>query len=291
VPTEKRQRQKEGRQSRLLAQRKVQRRRQLVRRGAIVGVIAVIIGFTAYNLQKSSPATTTTTTTTTTTIPIPAKDKVLQTAVNAVAVRAGCPASLPTTSTPANHLHWLRQQLVSLSPSKSYYATFVTTVGSFKVRLNTTTTPVNTSNFLFLAEHRFYNCVPFHRVIPGFMNQSGDPTGTGFGGPGYVVAANEFPTASSNPAHQYAIGSLDYANSCPQTTAPSQCPDTNGSQFFIVAGSQGAGLPPKYTDFGQVVSGMPTVYKINAEGNPVVNDGGVPPYVTNRILSVTITNS
>jgi cyclophilin family peptidyl-prolyl cis-trans isomerase len=117
--------------------------------------------------------------------------------------------------------------------------------------------------------------VIFHRVIPGFMDQTGDPTGTGTGGPGYTFA-DELP-ATASP--QYPLGSVAMANSGA---------NTNGSQFFIVTGPEGEQLQPNYSLFGQVPSSsMAVPQQINAEGSA----NGIPPNVTQRILSVTITSS
>jgi cyclophilin family peptidyl-prolyl cis-trans isomerase len=167
---------------------------------------------------------------------------------------------------------------MTIDPSKTYTATINTDVGSFVVTLDATTTPATVNNFVFLAQQKFYNCVTFHRVIPQFMDQTGDPTGTGTGGPGYKFA-DELPKAASP---QYPIGSLAMANSGP---------NTNGSQFFVVAGSQGESLAPNYSLFGHVTSGMSVVDKINADGNPKASANGVPPKVTHRMLSVTIATS
>ncbi len=116
------------------------------------------------------------------------------------------------------------------------------------------------------------------------MDQTGDPTGTGAGSPGYSFSEPGPPVASP----QYPIGSVAMANSNnPATTDPT----TNGSQFFIVTGTDGEALPPDYTLFGKVTSGMAVVQKINAEGNASAAANGVPPKVTQRILSVTISSS
>ena len=131
------------------------------------------------------------------------------------------------------------------------------------------------NNFVFLADKGYYHCVIFHRVIPTFMDQTGDPTGTGTGGPGYTIA-DEYPAKASKAADQYPLGSVAMANT--------GSPNTGGSQFFIVAGPEGESLPNSYSLFGQVSSGMNVVDKINAEGSTA----GVPPDVTQRIISVTI---
>ena len=119
----------------------------------------------------------------------------------------------------------------------------------------------------------------FHRVIPSFMNQTGDPTGTGSGGPGYTVQGEVPATASP----QYPLGSLAMAKT---GAAPA---GTTSNQFFIVAGTQGETLPPDYALFGQVTSGQDVVQKINADGSTANN--GVPPTVIHRMLSVTVTSS
>jgi cyclophilin family peptidyl-prolyl cis-trans isomerase len=285
VPTDKRQRQKEGRQKRLAAERKAAKQRQMMRRAITIVIIAAVIVTTVYFLTRNSNSTTAATSTTTTT-PFTA----VQAHANALAVNAGCPAQPATASSPANTLTWTAQPTMSLDLSKTYYATVATTAGTFKMKLNTTTTPVNTNNFVFLAQQKFFHCVPFHRVIPGFMDQTGDPTGTGTGGPGYSVSPNEFP-APTSPI-QYPKGAVAMANSCPQQDTPAQCPTTNGSQWFIVAKPlTQTGLPPKYTYFANVISGLKVVEKINLEGNSDPQAGGVPPAVINRILSVTITTS
>ena len=100
------------------------------------------------------------------------------------------------------------------------------------------------NNFVFLALHHYYDGVIFHRIINGFMCQGGDPTGTGTGGPGY-----RFDDELPKPG-RYEIGSVAMANAGPHT---------NGSQFFIVSGSSGVGLPPLYSLFGKVVKGLDVV--------------------------------
>ena len=108
------------------------------------------------------------------------------------------------------------------------------------------------------------------------MIQGGDPTGTGTGGPGYQVTENEYPAKAANSALQYPIGTVAMANSGS---------GTNGSQFFVVTGVNGEGLPNQYTVLGKVVSGMDVVQTISNYGTP----SGVPPNVIERMLSVTVT--
>ena len=130
---------------------------------------------------------------------------------------------------------------MGIDPSKRYTATVETTLGTLVIALDAIKAPKTVNNFVFLALHHYYDGVIFHRIINGFMCQGGDPTGTGTGGPGYKVA-DELPKAG-----QYEVGSVAMANAGP---------NTNGSQFFIVSGRSGVGLPPQYSLFGKVVKGL-----------------------------------
>ncbi len=137
---------------------------------------------------------------------------------------------------------WPSPPAMSIDPAKSYDATLHTDKGDIVVNLFASETPMTVNNFVFLARQGFYNGVIFHRTMNGFMIQTGDPEGTGRGGPGYKFA--DEPVSRS-----YSAGTVAMANSGP---------NTNGSQFFIVH-DRDVGLPPSYTIFGQVVSGMPVV--------------------------------
>lgn len=165
---------------------------------------------------------------------------------------------------------------MAISTSKTYTADVVTTAGRFTLSLDAKSAPHTVNNFVFLARQHFYDCVTFHRVIPGFVVQGGDPLGNGTGGPGYSFA-DELPTK------HYPLYSLAMANSV--------SPNTNGSQFFIVTGSSGQSLPLNYSLFGQVIAGQSVVQTINDSGNADPNSGGVPPLVTHRILTITIHES
>jgi cyclophilin family peptidyl-prolyl cis-trans isomerase len=164
---------------------------------------------------------------------------------------------------------------MTIDTSKTYTATVVTTTGTFVITLDPKTAPTTVNNFVFLADKGYYHCVIFHRVIPGFMDQTGDPTGTGGGGPGYTIADENPPKAASGTT-QYPLGSVAMANTGE--------PHSGGSQFFIVAGPQGESLPNTYALFGQVTSGMNVIDTINEQGSTA----GVPPDVTQRMISVTI---
>ena len=134
-----------------------------------------------------------------------------------------------------------------LDDAVQHYATVTTSAGEIKLRLFSGEAPVTANNFAFLASEGFYDATVIHRVVPGFVVQMGDPTGTGTGGPGYKFA-DELAAARNRG---YSRGTLAMANAGP---------DTNGSQFFICLDD--VGLPPQYAVFGEVVEGMDAVDKI-----------------------------
>jgi cyclophilin family peptidyl-prolyl cis-trans isomerase len=279
VPSDKRARQRAARQARLEAEAKRQKQRKQVRNGVIVvviiGLVVGLVFLLTGNNNKPSQASSKSTTTTSTTTASKAHDAVLQTKANTAAVGAGCPAS---TKTRVNTLSWSSAPAMAIDTSKTYTATVKTTTGTFVITLDAKTAPKTVNNFVFLAQHNFYHCVLFHRVIPNFMDQTGDPTGTGTGGPGYTIP-DENPAKASSPSQQYPVGSVAMANTGQ--------PNSGGSQWFIVAGPQGESLPNSYALFGQVTSGMNVIQTINQQGSTA----GVPPDVTQRILSVSIAST
>jgi cyclophilin family peptidyl-prolyl cis-trans isomerase len=138
-----------------------------------------------------------------------------------------------------------------IDPEKRYTATMQTSKGTISIALDPVGAPQTVNNFVVLSRYHYYDGVTFHRIIPGFVCQGGDPEGTGRGGPGYRFA-DELPKPG-----RYEIGSLAMANAGP---------DTNGSQFFIISGPDGTRLPPQYSLFGKVVSGLEVVKAIEAVG-------------------------
>jgi cyclophilin family peptidyl-prolyl cis-trans isomerase len=271
VPTEKRQRQKAGRQARLAAEQKDRKRRQNLRRViTLVVIAAVVVGVSLLIFRPGKKQSATTTTTTT------APSSSAQLTANEASKAAGCPSN-PTAQLPAPT--WKSAPPMTIDPSKTYTVTIKTDVGTITANLDAKTAPNAVNDFVFLAKQKYYDCVTFHRVIPNFMDQTGDPTGTGSGAVGYTVQG-EVP-ATANP--QYPIGSLAMAKT-------SQAPNgTSSNQFFIVAGPQGESLPPQYALFGQVTSGQNVVDAINADGDS--SDDGTPPKVVHRMLSVTVSES
>ena len=144
---------------------------------------------------------------------------------------------------------------MTIDPNKVYSATIRTIHGEMTLDLFASEAPATVNNFVFLAREGFYTNGGFHRVIKDFMVQGGCPQGDGTGGPGYRF--NDEPITRS-----YVKGTLAMANSGP---------NTNGSQFFIVHGND-VGLPPNYTIFGMLSSGMEV---LDALVNvPVASGGG-----------------
>jgi peptidyl-prolyl cis-trans isomerase B (cyclophilin B) len=138
---------------------------------------------------------------------------------------------------------------MKIDPNKKYTATLDTDKGKVVVELYAKEAPKTVNNFVFLAKEGFYNDTIFHRVIPEFMIQAGDPEGSGRGGPGYTFEDETNP--ASNP-HEFKVGTLAMAN---------RGPSTNGSQFFITEAAT-QHLQGKHTIFGQVKEGQDIVHAI-----------------------------
>ena len=130
---------------------------------------------------------------------------------------------------------------MGIDPSKRYTAEMSTSMGDMVIALDPIKAPNTVNSFVFLALHHYFDGIIFHRIINGFVCQGGDPTGTGRGGPGYRFD-DELPRHG-----EYEIGSVAMANAGP---------NTNGSQFFLISGPNGAGLPPQYALFGKIVKGL-----------------------------------
>lgn len=136
-----------------------------------------------------------------------------------------------------------------LGDAETHAAVIRTSCGEVAIELLSAEAPFTANNFAFLAGEGFYDATVVHRVVPGFVVQMGDPTGTGTGGPGYRFH-DELDAARD---HGYERGIVAMANAGP---------DTNGSQFFICLAD--VGLPSQYAVFGRVTSGMDTVDRIAA---------------------------
>jgi cyclophilin family peptidyl-prolyl cis-trans isomerase len=144
--------------------------------------------------------------------------------------------------------HFPKAPDLAIDLGTDYRATLHTNQGDITLRFFPAEAPQAVNSFLFLAGEGFYDGVIFHRVIPGFVIQGGDPTGTGRGGPGYSFRDE------LEADRRYRRGTLAMANAGP---------NTNGSQFFICLGDL-AKLPHSYTIFGEVVAGMEAVDAIAA---------------------------
>ena len=161
---------------------------------------------------------------------------------------SGCWTAAQRTSDGRQTLQWSAPATMVIDPARQYTAVLDTSKGAITVQLLPEAAPVTVNNFVCLARAGYYTNVPFHRIIAGFVIQGGDPTGTGGGSPGYQFA--DEPVIGD-----YTLGSLAMANSGP---------NTNGSQFFIIIGPQGVGLPKQYNHFGRVIEGQAAVDAIAA---------------------------
>jgi peptidyl-prolyl cis-trans isomerase B (cyclophilin B) len=151
---------------------------------------------------------------------------------------------------PPKQVHLSRPTTTLRGPAT---ATVATSCGRFTIALDTARAPKTTSSFAYLARQGVYDDTPFHRIVPGFVIQGGDPTGTGSGGPGYSV--DEPPPSDLS----YTRGVVAMAKS------PVEPPGRSGSQFFVVTAAD-AGLTPDYALLGRVSSGMDVVQRIEQLG-------------------------
>ena len=151
-----------------------------------------------------------------------------------------------TTSTPTTPKTYAAPPRMTIDVNKKYFATIKMDIGDIKLELFPNDAPVTVNNFVFLARNHFYDGVTFHRVIPGFVAQAGDPTGTGSGGPGYTIK-------DEVNARKFLDGTIGMA----KTSAPNSA----GSQWFICYAPQ-PNLDGQYTAFGQIVSGRDVLDKI-----------------------------
>lgn len=160
-----------------------------------------------------------------------------------------------------------------LDPAKTYVVRVTTTMGAFDITLDQKEGPLAAANFVGLVKDGFYDGIKFHRIIKGFMVQTGDPTGTGMGGPGYSIK-------DDTVSEPYEPGTVAMANAGP---------DTGGSQFFVVQGTD-VQLGPDYAIFGHVdAAGMKTINKIAAVKTSGAENST--PVETVRIISAKLIKS
>jgi cyclophilin family peptidyl-prolyl cis-trans isomerase len=250
----------------LAKQQQRKRTRKLATRAAIF--IAVVVGVALIiSVSGGSDSTSTSDTTVDTAATAPVEGRAITGETPCPAVDGSEARASTYENAPSN----------CLDASKTYTAVVTTNKGEFSIVLDQTKAPLAANNFVTLARYKYFDNTQCHRAILDFVVQCGDPTATGSGGPGYSFA-DELPQAG-----EYKLGSIAMANSGP---------NTNGSQFFIITGDQGVTLPPSYTLFGQVTSGLDTtVPALNAASNPDPAANGVPPLETLTIVSVVITES
>jgi peptidyl-prolyl cis-trans isomerase B (cyclophilin B) len=163
-----------------------------------------------------------------------------------------------------------------LDAKKTWTATVTTSCGSFTIRLAVKTSPRTTASFVSLARSHFFDNTIFHRVVPGFVIQGGDPTATGGGGPGYSVVD------TPSPSTRYPVGTVAMAKT---GTDP---PGTSGSQFFVVTGTTYP-LQPLYAVLGHVLKGLPVALAIGRYGD--LNDPLGKPTRVVVISRITVSSS
>ena len=234
---QKRQRQKDQRRARIEAEIKAAAQRKRRRLGINLSVLAVVaagIALLFFNTQAGEEP----------------EDSL------SCDRTAPSPVAKPSFGTPPE---------MQLDPAKTYTAVIETSCGTVEVSLAASTSPNTVNSFVFLARQGFYDGLKFHRVIPGFAIQGGDPQGTGAGGPGYSVQ-DQPPDGT-----RYARGSVAMAK------GPTEPPGTAGSQFFIVPGDKAETLPAEYAVLGRITKGTDVVAFINRQpGVATEDDQGQP---------------
>jgi|SRR5882757_2981377 len=211
------------------------REQQLDRRWIILGVFAVLaVAIVAVILISRSGGSSGSDTTT-----------------SAAVGKNGC----KKVEAPKPRKETLKAPQQTVKKGEKLTAVVETSCGSFEIALDTTRAPKTANSFAYMADEGFYDDLTFHRIVPGFVIQGGDPEGTGTGGPGYKVV--EKPPSNLS----YTKGIVAMAKSSAEP------PGTSGSQFFVVTGAD-AGLPPEYALVGKVSSGMDVVERIGKLGTP-----------------------
>ena len=167
---------------------------------------------------------------------------------------------------------WSAPPAMQIDVAKEYAVSIETSRGTIELTLYPQHAPQTVNNFVFLAGQGFYDGVKFHRVIADFMVQTGDPTGTGRGGPGY-----RFGDECKNNPLKHERGVISMANAGP---------DTNGSQFFIM--HMDYDLPPNYVIFARVTDGMPIVDRLADTPTTLGADGGMSQPVTPPIITKVV---
>jgi cyclophilin family peptidyl-prolyl cis-trans isomerase len=218
-------------------------------------VIGVVVALTGGGDDEDAAATTTTTTTTTTAeseaagqveLPEPPEGTTLEGPTE-------CP---PDDGAPQRVARFSGPPPQCIDPTGNYTATFETNLGEFTAILDAEAAPETVNNFVVLSRYRYFEGVPFHRIVPGFVIQAGDGDGDPWGNNdlGYSIG-DELPADPS----AYTDYSLAMANAGP---------DTNGSQFFVVLPGGGSQLQAAYSRFGEVTAGRDLIDRIGQLGDP-----------------------
>ncbi len=268
-------RQKERRsrvdEARRQIERKSRRNRQMAIAGAVLAILVVIGVLVVLTRSDDSADPDTNADVSSTTTATEAADLPAPPAGITLSAETECP---PPGGSDERVQKFAGPPPKCIDPAATYTATFATTEGEFTATLDSQTAPIAVNNFVVLSRYHFYDGVPFHRIVPGFVIQAGDGDGAPWGNNdlGYEFE-DELPTDSS----AYTDHSLAMANAGP---------GTNGSQFFVVLPGGGAQLQPNYTKFGQVTQGTDVVDAIGALGTATQE-----PSKAVLIESVTITET
>jgi peptidyl-prolyl cis-trans isomerase B (cyclophilin B) len=220
-------------------------------RAALIGVVVLLLAGCGGDDESATPETTAPAATTTAAFGCES--------VEAPAAREPGDATQPTER---------------LDPEKTWTLSFETSCGDFVVTLDTTSAPATAASLVSLAEQGYFDDTIFHRIVPGFVIQGGDPTQSGSGGPGYSTVDAPASTA------KYTKGVVAMAKTQAEPAG------TSGSQFFIVTGED-VGLPPDYAIVGEVTEGLPVVELIGTLGDPATEQ----PLQPIVVESVTVSSS
>jgi cyclophilin family peptidyl-prolyl cis-trans isomerase len=279
LPTQKRERQRQSQQARQAAALAAQKRRQARSRAIAGGFLALVLiagvavlvspGGDDQDVASEGPTTTAVLPSTT----VARKPVTLPSVAPGASIKGDTPCP-PTDGTAQRTTSFEKPPPLCVAVSKTYTAEMQTSKGTMTIDLDVKNATKTVNNFVVLARYKYFDGIAFHRIIPGFVIQGGDPLQNGGGGPGY-----SFPDELPKPG-SYKVGSLAMANSGA---------NTNGSQFFIITGDAGVSLQPQYSLFGQVTQGLDVVKAIEEVGIPGV-EAGKPSEVV-KILTVTIKES
>ena len=277
MPTQKRERKRQGHQARQAAIAAARRRQQSRTRAIAGGFLAlVLIAGVAVLVNPGGDDQKVATDGPTTTVEGPDTSGAAKKPVELPPVAPGASIKGDTPCPPADGsaqrtTSFEKPPPLCVAVAKTYTAEIQTSKGLMVADLDVKNATKTVNNFVVLARYKYFDGIAFHRIIPGFVLQGGDPQQTGTGGPGYKFE-DELPKPGS-----YKLGSLAMANSGP---------NTNGSQFFVIAGDAGTSLQPQYSLFGQVTQGLEVIKAIEDVGIPGTQDGK--PSEVVKINSVTI---